>query len=122
MITTEELEQMKERAEKATAGPWYYEIDGDLWADGQVVLSPLLTEHGVNVLNIRKTDAQFIAHAREDVPRLVAEVERLQSDNEQYYAKIKRLKSSLISAMSLVDECPECVKAFLSDIYEEEFE
>lgn len=116
-ITDAELTQMKERAEKATAGPWvtYYESLVKSKEGDKVVADTWRVVNGAN-------DARFIAHAREDVPRLVAEVERLQSDNEQYYAKIKRLKSSLISAMSLVDECPECVKAFLSDIYEEEYE
>ena len=126
MITGEELALIKARAEQATAGKLY--VRSALAVSGAY---DVRVEHSKtrrckvdNLFALTGTleDAQFIAHAREDVPRLVAEVERLQSDNEQYYAKIKRLKSSLISAMSLVDECPECVKAFLSDIYEEEYE
>ncbi len=46
MLTQDDLNMIKERAEKVTHGPWY-------------------------------ADAEFIAHAREDIPRLVAEVERL---------------------------------------------
>lgn len=78
MITNVELTQMKERAEKATAGPWenfgdsrVYTIDEELTADFDYATIC----HGFK----EESDAAFIAHAREDVPRLVAEVERLQN-------------------------------------------
>ena len=75
MITTEELEQMKERAEKATAGNWCATLDDPY--DRTYVLGAF--NGGVTVIADIKgdADAQFLVHAREDVPRLVAEVERL---------------------------------------------
>ena len=74
-ITNAELTQMKERAEKATGGPWEH----DVWSNA-------ITNDGGSVdiisnvdgqISVYDNDAEFIAHAREDVPRLVAEVERL---------------------------------------------
>lgn len=73
-MKAEELAVIKERADKATEGPWmhspYYEEDyGEVTSIKGVDVAEYLTIE----------DAQFIAHAREDVPKLVAEVERLRS-------------------------------------------
>lgn len=75
-MTQEQLEAIRKRAEAATAGPW--ELDGDdggIWNNG-----------GFNFLgtarNFYDDDANFIAHSREDIPALLAEVER--------YRKIER--------------------------------
>lgn len=63
------LAEIKARCEAATPGPWY--ADGwALWDD----------DHGEFVeLHDTDPDAQFIAHARSDIPALLAEAERLQS-------------------------------------------
>lgn len=53
-MTPERLAEIKARAEAATSGPW---------DDG--------CSHAVN--------GEFIAHARQDIPDLVAEVERLRA-------------------------------------------
>lgn len=49
---TDLLDEIQDRADRATDGPWswasHVTVDGDSWAD-----------------------AEFIAHAREDVPRMV---------------------------------------------------
>lgn len=81
-MNVEQLNAIKERAAKATTGPWYYEVDGDLFANGETVLTPFVTKHDIPILKMKNDDATFIAHAREDIPMLVAEVERLQSENE----------------------------------------
>ncbi len=60
------LTEIKLREQAATPGPWY--ADGwALWDD----------DHGEFVeLHDTDPDAQFIAHAREDIPALIAEVEK----------------------------------------------
>ncbi|WP_175637162.1 hypothetical protein [Oceanobacillus sojae] len=67
MITKQEFEAIKERCEKATKGPWtrsvYKVYDGEL---GYEVADPARTE-----------DATFIANARQDIPKLIAEIESL---------------------------------------------
>lgn len=76
MMTPEELAAIKARAEAATPGPWSY------------YASP--TSGGYKIQGIEKAwfyeatastneNADFITHAREDVPALVAEVERLRA-------------------------------------------
>lgn len=70
-LTQEELAEIRKRTEASTPGPWkesklYIEF-GDS------------SERLADVCN--RIDAEFIAHAREDVPKLLAEIERLQSVN-----------------------------------------
>ena len=60
---TDRLEEIRSRAEAATPGPWEIGVTYN---------------HGRN--------ATFIAHAREDIPYLLAEVERLQKDLHPHHA------------------------------------
>ena len=70
-MTPAELQRLRELCERATPGPWevFY---GHTW-----VLSTS-TEDSV-CSSVRDRDAAFIAAARETVPALIAEVERLQA-------------------------------------------
>lgn len=84
-MTEEDLRDIEERASKAKAGPWRFGYEwgnaGDFEDDwhriagpgGQVCGNYGYEEGGV----IREEDAAFIAHSREDIPALVAEVRRL---------------------------------------------
>lgn len=73
------LEEIKRRAETATPGPW--EFEG--WDNHKrgVVQSK---EMCIAIAQWSSHDARFIAHARTDIPLLVAEVERLQSENSAF--------------------------------------
>ena len=68
---TLDLDPIKKRVAAATPGPWAFDsptthIVHDL--DGQVLdLGAMLMQE----------DAEFVMHARQDIPALVAEVERL---------------------------------------------
>ena len=59
-----DLEAIRARAEAASEGPWYEEGWFTEDEDGDYV-------------EIEPADAVFISHAREDIPALLAEVERL---------------------------------------------
>ena len=93
-MTPEQLQAIRERAEKATKGPWgffpeeqkevllkrtHYLVGSlRLAADGRgrgvaIVFSPSDEEGS-------EANADFIAHACEDIPALLAEVERLEKD------------------------------------------
>lgn len=76
-LTQEQLEVIRERAEKATKGYWgRVPIVGD---DGFFIYG----EGGAEAVAERvymQYDADFIFHAREDVPALLAEVSRLQEE------------------------------------------
>ncbi|MDF1510703.1 hypothetical protein PZE06_21440 [Robertmurraya sp. DFI.2.37] len=84
-MTNEDLQAIKERAEKATAGPRVLapELCGP---EGQGVYEPdsfgCICEVGdpyPRGNNRPQENMEFIANAREDVPKLVAEVERLRN-------------------------------------------
>src|SRR5690606_10643347 len=65
-------------------GGWYRQIEG--W-----------TNTGWEGLCLRPEDAAFIAHAREDIPALVAEVERLQ-------AELERMRPVVEAARMVLDD------------------
>jgi hypothetical protein len=78
-MTEKELRAIQERVNRASEGPW---------AQGTLETECLATRNGKGRPILRRTngntlpdelDMDFIAHAREDVPRLVAEVRRLKT-------------------------------------------
>jgi hypothetical protein len=93
-LTNEELAAIRERAEKATPGDWaYYENDNvvvTLHPDYQYAME-IVEEIGTGF------DAEFIAHARADIPKLLAHIEVLEAEN-------KRLKDIIDRIDDLVDE------------------
>lgn len=79
-MTSEELAAIKARAEAATPGPWKRsdEESGDYYVPGWYVEVPVSTGSQWIASSIDdQPDAAFIAHARTDVPALIAEVEIL---------------------------------------------
>ena len=87
-MTEEQLNAIRERCEKATPGPWVkvpaspgtrlavfnrYGIEQPEDADGNSESICYATGWMI------EDNAEFIAHARTDIPALVAEVERLRS-------------------------------------------
>ena len=97
-MNEQELQAVKERAEKATVGPWKVYQDEFSTMIGSEVIHPQLNE-GLPVVTeahyddetigiyINDNDSKFIVHAREDVPALIAEVERLKKALEYYADK-----------------------------------
>jgi hypothetical protein len=82
-IPESELTEMEARAEKATPGPWHSNPDGS----GEEGDGPVWFKHAdpklgrcdviVGSMFWNLEDADFIASARSDLPRLIAEVRRL---------------------------------------------
>ena len=91
-----DLEAIRERADKATPGPWQWVEKGvgEEWThhgpdlesatatvkiDRYVMPVAVLRSwgHDADGLEVLESDQEFIAHAREDIPALIAEVERL---------------------------------------------
>ncbi|MCR8986056.1 hypothetical protein NW801_13590 [Brevibacillus laterosporus] len=67
MMTEKELQEIRERVEKATSGPWKERArNGDF----------MLIERGL-VIAGTKSDLDFIINAREDIPNLLSEIDRL---------------------------------------------
>jgi hypothetical protein len=88
-ITEEELAAIKQRAERATPGPWF--VAEELAGRADITTDPsgqwpgfrsphvCVTDGPEGDRACRVNDAEFIAAAREDVPALVAEIERLRA-------------------------------------------
>jgi hypothetical protein len=97
------LQEIKEREAKATPGPWLEDFNDD----GFLIVHPydqldyptIICGFGdaEDTEQIDHINASFIAHAREDVPALVAEVERLHTEIDQvldYYSiQVERLQA-----------------------------
>ncbi|MEV6107041.1 hypothetical protein AB0M28_20345 [Streptomyces sp. NPDC051940] len=101
-LTHEDLADIEERTQAATPGPWHVrQLDddyamslvaisttpdtgrGERWPDfdhQQIVAATLVQQpRYVDVADDRwDENALFIAHARDDIPRLIAEIRRLQ--------------------------------------------
>ncbi len=73
-MTQERIAEIKAREAKATPGPYHVNFKEIRSADGVPIAYP--ADH--YLVEDAKANALFIAHARQDVPDLLAEVERLQ--------------------------------------------
>lgn len=86
-ISNEELTQIRERAEKATVGEWETADTTDgAW----------LVDDGGNIIAgtfERIEDAMFSAHARQDIPKLLAEIKRLYRGIE-FIANVDMVKNA----------------------------
>ncbi len=99
MISEQELREIRDRAERARPGPWVLQWQPDNHPSGKFGLHRVLAPTGDNAdtdphipffwghgesydehENNGLADGRFIAHARNDVPRLIDEVNRLKSE------------------------------------------
>src|SRR5215468_9396713 len=74
-LTDEELQHMYKRCAAATPGPWKSYIEGRDHTSGS---SFIMTDgEDIELTGATDADYDFIAHTRQDLPRLLAEVQRL---------------------------------------------
>ncbi len=107
----DELEKIRDRERRATPGPWRVTKETSIDVEGHEPSSFI-----VNALNpdpggvLEESDSEFIAHAREDVPNLVAEVEilthvvhqlqrRHRDETQALQIQIKELETGLSSTL-----------------------
>lgn len=75
-----ELSSIAKRCQKATPGPWRSFVEG---RDHESGSSFIMTGEGasrgpdIELRGATSEDQDFIAHARQDIPRLLAEISRL---------------------------------------------
>ncbi len=91
-MTTEELNIIKERADRATKGPWKSYIEGRDHSSGDSFImtgvndgEDIRSEIGKDIYLTGATNADqdFIAHARQDIPILLDEIFRLKNEIEK---------------------------------------
>ena len=76
-ITEDELNAIENRCNQATNGPWRSFIEGRDHSSGSSVIKTMGED--IEPTGATIADQDFIAHARQDIPRLIREVRRLQS-------------------------------------------
>ncbi|MFB0831464.1 hypothetical protein ACEU2D_17910 [Brevibacillus laterosporus] len=79
MLGRAELEEIRERAEKATEGSWHYSKDMKAIVthyDAIIDVSHYTTEG----------DIEFISHAREDIPKLLETINKLETYRDRFEA------------------------------------
>ena len=91
-MTPAERAEIAARAEAATPGPWATEsMDGFHYLSHGIGDSLLTVDDDEIGCVENKGDSTFIAHARTDIPRLLAEVERLAAENARLRDASKEL-------------------------------
>lgn len=85
-LTPEGLDTIEARANAATEGPW--EIRGHEIVRDSYGLATIQSLWIADIDPVAPADAEFIAHAREDVPALVVELRRLRTENEEQRQRI----------------------------------
>jgi len=103
-LTDGDLLAITERTGKATPGEWYYEIDGDLYSTetSEPIMRAVEDSSGIIYVNINEDDKAFIAHAREDIPKILTEIDRLCIENEGMRNVIRNI-DALIDEHRLVN-------------------
>jgi hypothetical protein len=79
-ISDAELDEIEARALAATAGPWRSMVEGrDHTSGSHFIMTGEGESRGddIELLSATVADQDFIASARQDVPKLVAEIRRL---------------------------------------------
>lgn len=78
-MTPEQLKQIRERADKATPGPWKSIRPGHRQATKYRSVQ-IGRDAAYTTLEMEPSDAKFISESRQDVPDLLDEVERLKEE------------------------------------------
>ena len=74
-MTDSELEAIEARVDATTGGPWRSFIEGRDHEGGSSFIQT--AEQDIELSGGSVADQDFIAHARQDIPRLLAEIRRL---------------------------------------------
>jgi hypothetical protein len=75
-----DLAAIRQRCARATAGPWKSYIEGRDHTSGSNFI--MTSGEDIEFLGATEADQDFIAHARQDIPLLLAEIDRLMLANK----------------------------------------
>jgi hypothetical protein len=77
ILSDAELEAIRQRCEQATPGPWKSFVEGRDHSSGSSFI--MTRGEDIELSGATSADQDFIAHARQDIPRLLAEIHRLKA-------------------------------------------
>ena len=124
MSTNGEIQAARERAEKATKAPWHqspHSIERDYVfdPDNDPVAVARTRQGNAGAFRRNEANADFIAHAREDIPMLceaLAEAQRKNEDiagaNLDLNGEMQRLRDELAEAEGKLEEVKEAARWF----------
>lgn len=76
-MTESDLDLIAERCDAATRGPWQAFVEGRDHESGSSFIGT--SGHDIELSGASEEDYDFIANAKQDVPRLIEEVRRLRA-------------------------------------------
>ena len=82
-MTEDELKQIESRVNSAKKGIWKFHLEGrDHESGSNFIMTGIGTERDedLEISGATEMDYEFIANARQDIPRLIAEIRRLRGD------------------------------------------
>jgi hypothetical protein len=85
-LTDEDLEEIQKRCEAATIPPWIASVEGrdhPLGGDTVILRGPKREGADLYLVGGTIADYDFVAHARQDIPLLLDEIERLRKVIDQ---------------------------------------
>ena len=118
----EELEAIEAREAVATPGPWeqdrglevythdkrgYFRL-ADIRGWGHLTGQGALALPKDEAIAIQTANAEFIAHSRQDVPALLAEVKRLNAELERMNGEYDSAVADLETLLGEIDNCLVC--------------
>ena len=83
MLTENDIQEIRSRCEAATPGPWRSYIEGrDHTSGSDFIMTSIVDDRGesIELTGATIADHDFIAHARQDIPKLLEEIERLKAE------------------------------------------
>lgn len=103
-LTNADLAEIKKRAEAVRSNNWWVKYGYDESAEvnsgnGFAARNVCITQY--------TSDAEFIAHARQDVPALLAEVERLRADLAELICAVYEYEQDGTALMDLAERIDE---------------
>ncbi len=100
---TERLAQIRQRCEAATPGPWVEEDGFILTAAGQRMVADFVPF---------SANSEFMAAARDDVPYLLAEIERLRAEVARLEAKSKALRAECSDLWEVIERTKDALRDY----------
>ncbi|AKF31577.1 MULTISPECIES: hypothetical protein [Bacillus] len=100
------LEEIRQRADAATEGPWRIGKQSPNGLNNIGTIGGLLTAQTTN-----EDDAKYIAHARQDIPWLISEIDRLNSGIDSV---LYDLRNEDITNPHIVEQITENLVAVLN--------